>query len=118
MAKQQKLTPKQTKFAETYVQTGSNREAALAAGYSASNENTLDAGASRALRSLRNLGALLPDGIAITREGMQIRLRELSLDAQSCGQFGPAVRAEELLGKSIGMWIDQQLTVVSGSEHV
>jgi hypothetical protein len=25
------------------------------------------------------------------------------------GQFGPAVRAEELLGKSIGMWIDRRL---------
>jgi hypothetical protein len=34
-------------------------------------------------------------------------LHEISLAAQDAGQFGPAVRVEELLGKSIGMWIDQ-----------
>ena len=35
-------------------------------------------------------------------------------------QFGPAVRAEELLGKSIGMWIDRslQLTGQLNDSHI
>ena len=41
--------------------------------------------------------------------GVRNRLHEISHAAQEAGQFGPAVRAEELLGKSIGMWIDRSL---------
>jgi hypothetical protein len=37
------------------------------------------------------------------------RLDEIGRAAQEAGHYGPAVRAEELLGKSIGMWIDQRL---------
>jgi hypothetical protein len=37
------------------------------------------------------------------------RLDEISHASQEAGQFGPAVRAEELLGRSIGMWIDRSL---------
>ena len=40
---------------------------------------------------------------------VQRRLDEISHEAQEAGQFGPAVRAEELLGRSIGMWIDRSL---------
>ena len=51
---------------------------------------------------------------------MQRRLDEISHGAQEAGQFGPAVRAEELLGKSIGMWIDQriQLSGALNGSHV
>ena len=51
---------------------------------------------------------------------MQRRLDEISHASQEAGQFGPAVRAEELLGKSIGMWVDQtlQLQGVLKDEHV
>ena len=39
---------------------------------------------------------------------------------QSAGQFGPAVRAEELLGKSVGMFIDRslQLTGALNDSHI
>ena len=40
---------------------------------------------------------------------VQRRLDEISHEAQADGQYGPAVRAEELLGKSIGMWVDQSV---------
>jgi len=117
MAKQ-KLTPKQSKFAEAYVRTGNGAQSAREAGYSDSNRNVLDAGASQALRSLRRLGAIAAEGVEITRESVTLRLHELSLDAQSCGQFGPAVRATELLGRGIGMWVDQQLSVVIGDNAI
>jgi hypothetical protein len=45
----------------------------------------------------------------VTPERIQRRLDELGRAAQEAGQFGPAVRAEELLGKSIGMWVDQSI---------
>jgi len=59
-------------------------------------------------------GQLLPP------QRVQRRLVELSTEAQGAGQFGPAVRAEELLGKSIGMWIDQslQLSGALNGSHV
>ena len=44
----------------------------------------------------------------------------ISHAAERDGQYGPAVRAEELLGKAAGMWIDQslQLTGVLSDSHV
>ena len=48
----------------------------------------------------------------------QRRLDEISHEAQADGQYGPAVRAEELLGKSIGMWVDQSVNISVSSEHV
>jgi hypothetical protein len=49
-----------------------------------------------------------------------MRLHDISLAAQEAGQFGPAVRAEELLGKSIGMFIDRslQLSGALKDEHI
>ena len=49
----------------------------------------------------------------VTPLRVQQRLDEISHEAQSAGQFGPAVRAEELLGRSIGMWIDRSLQLTS-----
>jgi hypothetical protein len=48
------------------------------------------------------------------------RLDAISHAAERDGQYGPAVRAEELLGKAAGMWIDQslQLTGVLSDSHV
>ena len=48
------------------------------------------------------------------------RLHEISHAAQDAGQFGPAVRAEELLGKSVGMFIDRslQLTDQLNDSHI
>ena len=51
---------------------------------------------------------------------MQRRLDEISHEAQSAGHFGPAVRAEELLGRSIGMFIDRsiQLSGALNGSHI
>src|SRR5262249_40764293 len=56
----------------------------------------------------------------VTPDRVQRRLDTISHNAEAAGQFGPAVRAEELLGKSVGMWIDQslQLQGVLQDEHI
>ena len=58
--------------------------------------------------------------VDVTPVRVQRRLHDISHAAQEAGQFGPAVRAEELLGKSIGMWIDRSLALSGAlnSEHV
>jgi hypothetical protein len=48
---------------------------------------------------------------------VQARLDAISHAAEEAGQFGPAVRAEELLGRSVGMFIDQSIQL-SGAFHV
>jgi hypothetical protein len=56
----------------------------------------------------------------ITPARVQRRLHEISHASEAAGQFGPAVRSEELLGKSIGMWVDQSLHLsgVMSDSHV
>lgn len=107
-----KLNRKQKRFIEEYAQNLNGAEAARKAGYSPktakniASENLakphLKAAAEAQIAALR---------VKITPERVQRRLDEISTEAQSSGQFGPAVRAEELLGKSIGMWIDQSVTL-------
>jgi hypothetical protein len=54
------------------------------------------------------------------RRGVQRRLDEISRESQSAGQFGAAVRCEELLGRSLGLFIDRslQLTGQLNDSHV
>ena len=56
----------------------------------------------------------------VTPLRVQQRLDEISHEAQSAGQFGPAVRAEELLGRSVGMFIDRsiQLSGTMNDSHI
>ena len=58
--------------------------------------------------------------VEVTPVRVQRRLHDISLAAQDAGQFGPAVRAEELLGKSVGMWVDRtlQLTGSLNDTHI
>ena len=58
--------------------------------------------------------------LEISPARVQRRLDEISHEAQSAGQFGPAVRAEELLGRSVGMFIDRtlQLTGQLNDSHI
>ena len=59
-------------------------------------------------------------GLNITPERVQRRLDEISHASQEAGQFGPAVRCEELLGRSVGMFIDRslQLTGKLNDSHI
>jgi hypothetical protein len=55
-----------------------------------------------------------------SRPWVKRRLDEISHASQEAGQFGPAVRAEELLGRSVGMWIDRsiQLSGTMNDSHI
>src|SRR5262249_19342962 len=106
------LSRKQLAFVEQYVALGNGTEAARRAGYSGS-ANALGVQAHHNIRHPK-IAPLIEQKLAkvdveVTPVRVQRRLHDISLAAQDAGQFGPAVRAEELLGKSIGMWIDQSL---------
>ena len=119
-----RLSQKQIRFAREYAQHGNGTEAARAAGYSKKNGNVLGVQAHQNLRKPNVIARVKREieryELKVTPARVQQRLDEISHEAQSAGQFGPAVRAEELLGKSIGMWVDQslQLQGVLKDEHV
>src|SRR5262249_14604435 len=97
-------------FARQYACLGNGAEAARRAGYKVktarqmASENLSKPDVKAAVARERARVAL-----EITPERVRQRLDTISHNAEAAGQFGPAVRVEELLGKSIGMWIDQKL---------
>lgn len=120
------LSLKQKRFAREYAVTGNGTQAARKAGYSGNGE-ALGARASENVRK-RNVASAIKGELAklearvaeFNPARVKRRLHELSHAAQHDGQYGPAVRCEELIGKSVGMWIDQslQLTGVLNDSHV
>jgi hypothetical protein len=118
------LTIKQEKFIKAYARTGNGTQSARLAGYSDSSDGVLKQQAVENLRKPAVKQALKLElarvELDITPVRVQRRLDEISHASQEAGQFGPAVRAEELLGKSIGMWIDRSLALSGAlnSEYV
>ena len=118
------LTIKQEKFIKAYARTGNGTQSARLAGYSDSSDGVLKQQAVENLRKPAVKQALKQElakiELNITPERVQRRLDEISHTAQEAGQFGPAVRAEELLGKSIGLFIDRslQLTGQPNDSHI
>jgi hypothetical protein len=117
-----RLTAKQIRFAREYAQHGNGTQAARDAGYKQgkairvqAHENLTKPNVAQAVKE-----EVARISLKITPDRVQARLDEISHEAQASGQFGPAVRAEELLGKSIGMWIDQsiQLSGTLQGSHV
>src|SRR5215470_9378473 len=105
------LSLKQMRFVKEYAHLGNGSEAARRAGYKPGPrigqiavENLQKPAVVAALK--QELARIDAD---VSPQRVKNRLHEISHAAQEAGQFGPAVRAEELLGKSIGMWIDQSL---------
>jgi hypothetical protein len=111
------LSRKQLEFAAQYAHLGNGSAAARLAGYSASNGNVLGQQAHQNLKNPKIVSAIQQElariDAAVTPMRVKTRLHEISHAAQEAGQFGPAVRAEELLGRSIGMWIDRSLQLTS-----
>ena len=109
------LSRKQMRFIEEYDRlNGNGVQAAKAAGYSAKSYKSLSVTASRDLldnpriiAEMNRRDAVIDKQITPLR--VKRRLHEISHSSEAAGQFGPAVRAEELLGKSIGMWVDQTI---------
>jgi hypothetical protein len=116
------LTARQERFVKHFAHLPNASAAARAAGYT--DGPGVGVTACRTLKKA-NVKAALAEAEArlaqeITPGRVQCRLDEISHAAQDAGQFGPAVRAEELLGKSIGMWIDRslQLTGQLSDSHI
>ena len=110
------LTARQERFVKAYACLGNGSEACRHAGYKPGPrigqiavENLQKPAVVSALK--RELARI---ELKISPERVQRRLDEISHEAQSAGQFGPAVRAEELLGKSVGLFIDRSI-LLSGT---
>jgi hypothetical protein len=115
------LSRRQQLFVQAYADLGSAAGAARQAGYKprAAKEMGYENLTKPHIKSAVE-AELAKIGVNITPGRVQRRLDEISHAAQAAGQFGPAVRSEELLGRSLGMFIDRnlQLTGQLNDSHV
>lgn len=108
-----RLTHKQRVFADQYVKlNGNGTKAALIAGYSGG-EGAAAARASENVRKrkVRQRIEYLTRKHEISADRVLTRLDNLSIKAEQEGQIGAAIKAEELLGKSLGMWVERSVNV-------
>jgi len=105
------LSLKQQRFVREYAHLGNATEAARRAGYKQT--NSISQIAHENLRKPLVASAIREEiqriDAEVTPQRVQRRLDEIGRAAEEAKQFGPAIRAEELLGKSIGMFIDRSL---------
>ena len=115
-----KLTLKQQRFAKAFASHGNGTQAAREAGYR--DGAGVRVTAHRVLTDPNVKSAVELELAKISRdfspERVRRRLDRLSHGAEAAGQFGPATRCEELLGKAAGMWIDLQLKGEIKDEHI
>ena len=103
------LTLKQATFAPEYVRTnGNGTKAAKAAGYAASSAHVR---ASELVRNSKVVAEInrLTRKHDISAERVLTRLDNLSMGAEAEGEYSAAIKAEELLGKSLGMWVERSM---------
>ena len=111
----EELSQKQKKFGREYMVDFNVAAAYVRAGYS---KNGAQSGGSRLLRDPRiqayiaELEAEATERAGLTIDGVLKNLREDRKAARKAGQFGPAVRADELLGKYLAMFTDVSKNVV------
>ncbi len=103
------LSQKQKRFGREYMVDFNVADAYVRAGYS---KNGAQSGGSRLLRDSRiqayiaELEAEATERAGLTVDGVLKNLREDRDAARKAGQFGPAVRADELMGKYLAMFTD------------
>ena len=103
------LSEKQKRFGREYMVDFDVRAAYVRAGYS---EKSAQSAGSRLLRDPRmkayieELGVEAAERADLTIDSVLKNLREDRKAARAAGQFGPAVRADELLGKYLAMFTD------------
>lgn len=105
------LTLKQRTFAHEYVrENGNGTKAAKKAGYAPVSAHVQ---ASRAIRNDKVVEVInyLTRRHEISADRVLTRLDNLSLKAEEDGQYSVSAKCEELLGKSLGMWIDRSVNV-------
>lgn len=114
------LTLKQATFATEYVHCkGNGTKSAKRAGYA---EKSAHVAASRALSNDKVIAEIvtLTRKHDISAERVLTRLDNLSIKAEEANDFSTAVKAESLLGKSLGMWVDRSfnVNVNAGEAHL
>jgi len=114
--KQAHLSRKQERFIREFdACNGNATEAAKRAGYKG-NRSTLGVTGNRDLLKNPKVRAALAvleaqNAVDYGPKRVKHRLHEISHASQAAGQFGPAVRSEELLGKAAGMWVEQSINL-------
>jgi Terminase small subunit len=115
------MTPKQQRFVAEYLTVLNATQAAIRAGYSA---KTAGQGAAQALKNIKVREAIAAgqaktaSKLEITAEKVLKDLEEVREKAMAAGQFAPAARAIELLGKHLGMFIDRRETTLKDERMV
>ena len=110
------MNPKQERFVAEYVKDLNATQAYIRAGYS-------KGGAAQAAEKLlRNteIQAAIADKQQVIGERLEITaakvlqdLEDARRNAMATMEWGPAIRAAELLGKHIGMFVDRSETVIT-----
>lgn len=109
--KLEKLTLKQRTFAEEYVRrNGNGTQAAIAAGYGPEGAHVRGSENVRK-RKVAEVIEYLTRKHEISADRVLTRLDNLSLKAEQAGNHAAAIKAEELLGKSLGMWVERSMSV-------
>ena len=104
------LTPRRKRFCEFYVASLNAKQAAIEAGYSKTSARVTGV---RILKDpevqkyIVEQQAEAAERNNVTVDEVIEKLRETYVDAKKANQNGPAVRAVELLGKTVGMFKDQ-----------
>lgn len=105
------LSIREAAFAAQYVaKHGNGTQAAIAAGYAPSAAHVAASRLIRRGKVKRQIDRLTRKH-EITADRVLTRLDNLSAKAEERGNFPAAVRAEELIGKSLGMWVDRSVSV-------
>ncbi len=105
------LTAKQEEFCQQYLVDFNGTQAAIRAGYSkrSANEQAARLLAKDSIRGhLDELSQAAAERNDLTVDGVLESLKQLRDKAISLNQMGPAVRAEELRGKYLAMFVDRK----------
>lgn len=105
------LSIREAAFAAQYVaKHGNGTQAAIAAGYAPKSAHVSASLLIRRPKVKRRIDRLTRKH-EITADRVLARLDNLSIKAEEGGNYPAAVRAEELIGKSLGMWVDRSVSV-------
>ncbi len=103
------LTPKQQRFCEEYMLDMNGTRAAIDAGFA---EGSAHVTACRLLRHPKVIARIaelrqeMSERLKITAETVMLDLEILASCAVAAKQYGPAIRAKELQGKYLGIFVD------------
>jgi len=101
-----KLTEQQESFCQEYIRNGGDKGAAYrAAGYKGTNPSKVY-GLPNVQRRLIELIQSQSATTVLTKSQIREALTRIANDAEENGQYGNAIRALEILGKSMGMFIE------------